>query len=61
MQRWPYKGKAFLIGALVATIPLWAWALLAMDYWTTFNVVVFTGPAILVGGFAGMILERWID
>ncbi len=53
------KTKVFWIGALAPVIALWVWWYFAqawvtppMDDWT---VVVFSGPAILVGGLAGMI------
>lgn len=55
------KAKAFWSGSLAPVITLWVWVFLAwvlggflaMDYWTAF--VFFTGPAIVVGGLAGMI------
>ena len=50
------KGKAFLIGSVVPIITLWVWAFVARDYLMTYwNAALFTGPAILVGGLAGMI------
>ena len=59
------KAKAFWIGSLAPVITLWVWVFvawvlggfLAMDYWTAF--VFFTGPAIVVGGFAGMIASGY--
>ena len=56
------KAKAFWIGSFAPGIALWVWWYLAqawvsppMDSWPA---LILTGPAIAVGGLAGMIASR---